>query len=241
MGQIIRSDGSRLVEGGEGHRGIVEFAVSPDYTFDPSSQRFRYRDTKKFAPRAATLALTERYISGQKQSLIGLSKQYHSGAIGVGDFQRQAAEHVKNLHLSQMVLGRGGLDNVTPQDFLKVARELKRQYKDGKGADGEKFGLKHLVADLGNMSELQLANRLRMYGDASVVSYWAGAIGDAEYGIRRLGVAEHCPDCVAYAAEPPKPIADVPLPTQNCQCRSQCKCSILGLSLAEAIKLGLKV
>ncbi len=105
----------------------------------------------------------------------------------------------------------------------------------------QRFGLKYLTQDIidGKVTEKQLLNRLKMYSDMGKVSYWEQReyLG-GEYAQRILGAAEHCADCVAYSRMGIKKSSEVPLPTQRCECGSQCKCSILFMSLSEAIGKG---
>lgn len=213
----------------------IEFAISPDFRFDPKSNRYRWRDTNKFAPKAAILARTRTYIDNQKQALIQLGRDLSDSKIDLIKFQREAVDIVKSLHLSQAMLGRDGIENLKSGDFLAIARELKRQYKDGKDPDtGKPFGLKWLAQDIkdGNVSRAQLLNRLRMFGDASKISFWlmkrqTALDGGMSLARRILNPdAENCPDCFAYAGMGIKPIADLPLPGERCQCRTQCQCSI---------------
>lgn len=38
--------------------------------------------------------------------------------------------------------------------------------------------------------------------------------------------AQHCQDCISFAARGIVPIGSVPLPGQRCACRSRCRCSV---------------
>jgi hypothetical protein len=40
------------------------------------------------------------------------------------------------------------------------------------------------------------------------------------------GQAQHCQDCLDYAARGIVPIGTLPLPGQRCACRARCRCSI---------------
>ena len=229
----------------------VDFAISADYTFDPKTGRYRYRSgtagAGQFAPRTAVLALTEDTILSERKNLLEVGLKLAEGKITLRQFQADAAEVVRRLHVANAILGRGGIDKMSDRDWLEVARNLKTQYYAGFDPDtGHRFGLKHLAADIkaGGVSAGQLQARLAMYASASKQSYWRAFKRTEEesgrgYGIRQLGQAEHCAECIQLAAQPPQPIDRVVLPGYQCSCRALCKCTILSLTLEQAVKRGM--
>ncbi|NEP60318.1 MAG: hypothetical protein F6K31_25500 [Symploca sp. SIO2G7] len=206
----------------------------PDYYYDRKTNRYKYKDTNRFAPKQAILALTKKYRDHSKADLIKLAHQYHSGQLSLEQFQRLAASNIKQIHLAEAILGAGGVEVMTPARFLIVARQLKRQYYTGiDPLTRDRFGLKHLAADIvDGISEAQLANRLRMYGDAAKVSFWSvktdvARSQDNTEARRVLGrTHQHCEQCLRYAALGWVSIEQLILPTQQCECRSQCKCTV---------------
>jgi hypothetical protein len=225
------------------------FDEADEFIWDKAAGRYRYRTGAakgQFAPRAAVLALTKANIATRTQELIGLGDKLTNGDINLLTFQLEAAKLVKRIHLQSAILGKNGVDNMTPADYLRVARTLKIQYYGGKDLiTGKRFGLKYLAQDIrdGKVTPAQLKLRLSLYAKAGNLSYWA-AYQAAEkttkpYGIRILGNAEHCQDCIAYAALPPQPLENVVLPGTQCQCNVGCKCSILSLTLQDAIARGM--
>lgn len=74
-----------------------------------------------------------------------------------------------------------------------------------------------------------LRNRARQYANAARAKYWdvrgtvAGATGKTRER-RVLGDAEHCPDCLGYAAQGWVPIGTLPPPGEGSVCRSFCAC-----------------
>lgn len=224
----------------------LNFSTHPDYFFDKKVGRFRYKDSKKFAPRTAVLNLTRANIGARSQELIDLGDRLSNGDINLLTFQLEAAKLVKRIHVQSAILGHNGIDAMTDADWLRVARTLKTQYYDGKDPEtGKRFGLKHLADDIrnGKVTPAQLRNRLRLYAQAGNSSYWAAYQASEKklkpYGIRALGDSEHCADCMGYAALLPQPIEQVVLPGTKCRCKVACKCSILSLTLQEAIDRGM--
>jgi hypothetical protein len=228
----------------------VDFGTTylDDVYFDREVGRYRYRDSKRFARREAVLYLTRENIDQQSQELIKVGDRLALGAISLPDFQREAAQILKRIHVQSFILGVGGVDRVTDADWLKVGRLLKQQYYDGKDPEtGKRFGLKWLCQDIldGKVTPEQLRYRLSLYAQSGKVTYWeadrtAAIRSGKPYAVRKLGDAEHCRQCPEYAAMPPQPVEQIILPTQKCDCRNACKCTLLYLSLTEAIARGMQ-
>ncbi|NEP56003.1 MAG: hypothetical protein F6K31_03130 [Symploca sp. SIO2G7] len=206
----------------------------PEITFDVRSRRWRYRDSRQFASIEAVRTQAERYASEEKQALVKLASNYLEGRIDLQQLQQQAARHIKHIHLAQMIIGLDKQSDLTPNKFLLVARNLKQQYHSGKDSlTGERFGIKHLATDIadGKVSPAQLTNRLRMFGESGKVTYWGTKSAIAsDNGIKEarriLGDAEHCRHCPSYAALGWVPLSELILPTQQCECRTNCKCTV---------------
>lgn len=213
-----------------------------DFRYDPQSGRYRWRSGTgkgQFASTEVVLSRTRAYVDEQKQELINTGRRLSNGQIDLEQFQRQAAEHVKQIHLAQATLGKGGIHRMQGEDWLRVGRELKRHYYSGIGEEGKRFGLQHLADDIrmGRVSKAQLLNRLGMYGDAGKVSYWDAWKSDrtGRWGRRVLGSSKPCSFCIEQAGMDARLIEDIP-PCGCCpQCLSRCKCSIVE---TEAPRLG---
>lgn len=215
----------------------IDRAIAPDYSYDPKSGRYRYISGPgkgQFAPREAVLAITKDYVNTKTQELKDLGTALSDGKIDLDKFQDGMSNILRVLHVNQAILGRGGLDRMQPADWLAVGRTLKQQYRDGKGSDGQKFGVKWLAADIkaGLVSPAQLQNRLTMYAQASKISYHKAVQAnqvDLGYTLmqRFLGQCKnHCPSCYSYSVMGKRPVGDLPLIGEKCECGSNCCCSI---------------
>lgn len=219
-----------------------------EFFFDRSVNRYRYTDSKKFAPKKAILNLTKEYMKKEELAMQALASRYFTGEISVLEFQLETAKHLKHLHISALILGKDGVENVTSNDFLAVGRILKQQYYDGKGTNGKRFGLKYLVRDLldGKLSEAQLKSRLAAYAKSAKQSFWVGrkqaSVDDNKtFAIRKLGAVDrHCLSCLRYSALPPQPINQIILPGQACECGSNCACTLQFMTLEQAVQAGLE-
>lgn len=204
-----------------------------EFTYDPATGRYRWKGAAggQFASKKTVFTRLRSYIEEQKESLRGVGQRWVDKDIDLGQFQQQAADRLKNIHISQSVLGHDGLENMKGDDWLRVGRELKRHYYAGIGDNGKRYGLSHLAQEMkeGKVSDSQLLSRLDMYGNSGKVSKSQGFIAHnmGAFAIRVLGNTDnHCSFCLEQAAKPAQPIEDVS-PIGCCpNCLARCRCSI---------------
>lgn len=196
----------------------------PDWSFDTNTARYRNSVTGRFLSQRDALQLTERSIAAASAEIESQVLSLAQGVTPLGVWQRQLATLLKQVHVGQFILGRGGIAHTTPADFLEVGRILKSEYRYLEG-----FG-RDLAA--GRLSVAQARARVRLYLAKSRLSFWAGQRqaqlqGPTASEMRRLlAPVEHCAECVAYARAGWVPIGNVPLPTVDCSCRSNCRCTV---------------
>lgn len=196
----------------------------PDWTYDTSLGRYRNSVTGRFLSESNALQLTRRTVATSLQRLNGLVDQLSQGLIRLDQWQRDFAVLLKQTHLAQYILGRGGIRNTYPADFLVVARLLKTEYRY----------LDAFARDLaaGRLSQAQFKARASLYINKTTSSYWVGKnqaqqAGPRPVEMRRiLAPVEHCSECVQYAAASWVPIGTLPMPTESCSCRANCKCVV---------------
>jgi hypothetical protein len=189
------------------------------------------------------------HIDAGSTELTNLAEQLDGGDISLRQFQQESAKVLRRAHVQNAVLGHGGRDKLNPADWLSVGRELKRQYYAGRDeVTGERFGLKWLTDAIqqGLFSLAQVKRSLTLYAKSAKLPYFKGKVFSQRllgktFAIRQLAEAEHCPECLDHAEQLPQPIQDIVLPTQRCRCGNNCKCSILALTLEEAIERGLRL
>lgn len=222
----------------------IDFATIKDFTYDRRTKRYRWASgasKNQFASKTAVLNRTRSLIVDRSNELVGLADDLSSGSRSLLEFQRKAAEILRDLHVLQAGISVG-FENLFANDYARIGRELRSQYHTGKGENGDRYGLRFLAQDIldGKVSEAQLKARLKAFAASSKKSYWQAlqAKNEGKFGFRVLGSAhKHCSDCIAYASEPPKSIADVVLPCHRCQCLNQCVCQLrVFKTLKEAIE-----
>lgn len=196
----------------------------PEWSYDTTLARYRNQRSGRFLSQADALALTQRSITQAQRDLDGLMDQLDQRVLPLDQWQRQFAALIKQMHLAQYILGRGGLARTTPADFLELARLLKAEYRylDSFGRD----------LSTGQLSLAQAKARARLYLAKSRLSYWAGHQQAQKQGpmpteMRRLlAPVDHCPECLRYAQAGWVPLGQLPLPTVDCSCQSNCRCRV---------------
>lgn len=196
----------------------------PGVRWDSKSGRYRYTDTGRFLSREAFLSITRRQISYSEKQLESLNTQLIKGELSLRRWQVETAEALKSLHLRQAILTKGGVDRMTDADYLRVGRSLRSEYKY----------LQNFAKDVkaGKLSEAQLRARSKLYLENSrgqVHRFEAVAAKEKGYQFmqRFLGRTDrHCSDCVGYAGLGIQEIGKLPLPTEGCACRANCKCRV---------------
>lgn len=204
-----------------------------DYQWEPQTRRYRDIKTGRFIPQKAIASLIQLRISQVTQELQQIGDRLLNSQITLKDWQQQVAQNLKILHTQQFLLGVGGEAQIQQSDYGAIASELQNQYQYLQG----------FATDLtkGKVSPAQFKVRLGMYAQAAKVSFYRGEKEAAKRSgfdgaMRVLGDAEHCVDCPKYAALGAVPIDQVIYPTQKCQCKINCKCSLLYVKLSTLVQ-----
>lgn len=164
-------------------------------------------------------AFTEKHVAPRIKDL---TERMIKGKIDLASWQERMAKELKNSYIVNLTLGKGGRNNLTPADWGRIGGRLKYEYRHLEG----------FAQDIkaGKLSEGQIIFRANMYADGARSAYYDGrtaAMGEAAYDLERrfLGAAEHCEDCLAYAAQGWVPIGSLPEPGDGSVCRNNCKCT----------------
>lgn len=154
-----------------------------------------------------------------------LSDRLESGNLSIADWQERMRREIKDLHRTQYIVGKGGVDQMTPRDWGRLGSDLRwMQYRklDGFALD---------IAD-GKLSPAQISARSKMYMDASNKQYWRGkteakiAAGYIEEQ-RFLGsnTKTHCDICKGFARQGRVSIGTLPEPGTECDGKVRCRCT----------------
>lgn len=192
--------------------------------FDWLLSRLGYAQSNRPISRTTQNNISDRLIAQIGADIQTIGHLLVQGEISLETWQTETAYALRKLHIQSAILGRGGSDRMTREDYLAIGRILKEEYRFLRG----------FAQDInnGNLTQAQFEARLRLYANRAYLSFAlmqqlnyreAGYLYMQRFLDRN---AAHCPDCFSYATAGIKPIGTLPLPTQQCLCRANCKCFV---------------
>lgn len=192
-----------------------------EFSWDKSTQRYRYKDSGKFVSKEAVRSLTEKYINQLKTDVSTIADKLIEGKITVATWEETTAKTLKELHLNSYALGKGGVAQMSNRDYGIIGNELRSEYEYLRGFSQDILK--------GELSEAGLRDRLSLYIDAAWGSYERGReeshrINGFTWERRYRNSARSCASCIVYAARGWQPLGSQPHIGSACECRSKCRC-----------------
>jgi hypothetical protein len=193
------------------------------WSYDQKSGR--YRDERgRFLSKASVAKLVDARIDRLDVNLRRYTRMLSNGSITLEQWQGSVREAIKSAHIQAAIIGYGGKEKMGSAEFGRIGQRLRLEYAYLQG----------FVRDLldGRVSAPMALARIGLYAQSVRGSYWQGSeMREQQRGFslmrRKLDVqAQHCQDCMDYAARGIVPIGSLPLPGQRCACRARCRCSI---------------
>ena len=185
----------------------------------------RYRDDRgRFLSKESVDKLVDSRIDQLEANLRRYTRMLADGNLTLDQWQGSVREAIKNAHIQAALIGYGGKDEMGPAEYGRIGQRLRAEYTYLQG----------FARDLldGRISNPMALARVGLYAQSVRGSYWQGTeLRQQQQGFslmkRKLdGQAQHCQDCLDYAARGIVPIGTLPLPGQRCACRARCRCSI---------------
>jgi hypothetical protein len=185
----------------------------------------RYRDEKgKFLSKAAVEALIDGRINKLGTMLKRFTNMLIDGNITLDQWQGSVREAIKAAHIQAAIIGHGGRDGMGSAEYGRIGQRLREEYRYLQGFARD-------LLEQRSSRAMALA-RIGLYAESVRGSFWEGSsIRQEQQGyslMRRIldPQAQHCQDCLDYAARGLVPIGSVPLPGQRCACRARCRCRV---------------
>lgn len=146
-----------------------------DTTYQYSRLEKRYRETAtlKDIPTQEMVDIRNRITDAGDAELRDLAVRRARGEIGRVQFETAFMERLIQMHGSQYVFGRGGIDAMGPDDFARLSESIRFQREHLYGFSDALSG--------GNLSELQAAIRAGMYAASGTRSFEHGKA--SSYGV----------------------------------------------------------
>lgn len=201
---------------------FYELAGALTFVWEAATARYRSKATGRFVAESTIRTDMERYNERAVADAIGdITNRLLDGRIDLATWQQRMAAEIKDAHIINLQVGRGGKAVTEFSDYGRAGARLRFQYR--KLDDFAK------EIQLGDLTEAQIRNRARMYALAPRTAYYDGLTA-AKYAAgyirerRVLNNAEHCQSCVTYAALGWQPIGSLPEPGVDSECLTSCKC-----------------
>lgn len=186
----------------------------------------RYRDERgRFLSKDAVGKLVDGRIDKLENQLKRFTRMLADGFITLDQWQGSVREALKSAHIQAATIGHGGKASMGSAEYGRIGQKLRAEYNYLQG----------FTRDLldGRLSTPMAIARIGLYAQSVRGSYWEGTeMREQKRGfslMRRVldSQAQHCQDCIDYAARGIVAIGSLPMPGQRCACRARCKCSIV--------------
>lgn len=202
---------------------ILSSRMDAAWSYDRNTGR--YRDERgKFLSQAAVEKLVDGRIGKLEASLKQFTRMLINGSITLDQWQGSVREAIKAAHIQAAIIGHGGRAGMDSAKYGQVGQALRREYSY----------LQSFARDLlgGIVSPPMALARIGLYAQSVRGSYWLGAEARQQeqgYSLMRRILdeqAQHCVDCLAYAARGIVPLGSVPMPGKRCACGARCRCRV---------------
>lgn len=200
------------------------------YLWNPAAARYYDPDGGgRFVPRATVLDYVSDSLAGTTGVTDELASLVASGGLSPADWHELMRQEIKREYIRQYLVGRGGLDQMTAQDWGSIGGMLAEQYGYLDGFAGQ----------VGNLTEGQIkvrqnghqVDRAGMYISSAREAYERGSARAnrvAGMGEERWIVdsgKENCGGCLSFAGEGWQDIGYFPFPGQGeTPCLTKCGC-----------------
>lgn len=191
-----------------------------DIEWDARSQRFRFKDTKRFASAAQVRSIVGSAIESRRSVVLRLADRLEAGELSLADWTRAMARELKMMHSWSWLLGVGGYPQIRDADLENLSQKLEREFEFL-----HSFG-EDIAA---GMSPAMFKARAELYVENVSSSYHAAREFSHDYQgykweRRHRTFAESCPSCVRYEGRGWQRIGELPTPGDQCECRARCGC-----------------
>jgi len=194
------------------------------YYWSPATHNYVRAATGRFVARQHILDLLERSVAERERRLVQGVQTVADGRISPATFFARVSVMLKRQYLQNAALARGGWDRLTDGDIGRIEAALRVELGRARNLAAELADGRASVAQGQNRITMYLGNARRLYFEIERETLPPPAEGMVWLERRRLTPADHCTDCVRYAALGWQPVGVLPVPSQDSQCDGNCRC-----------------
>jgi len=160
--------------------------------------------------------LNSQYVSDE---VALITERLLDGRYDIATWQERMASTVKDAWIVNLRIGRG--PDIGYPEYGAAGARLRQLYNQ---LNGFAFAISN-----GELTGRQISARAKLYALSAITAYWLGRqhakrAAGFTHEIRLLNPAEHCDDCIGYAARGIQPIGTLPEPGEGSVCGANCKC-----------------
>jgi hypothetical protein len=191
-------------------------------TFDPTIGQYRDDATGRPVSDQRVLDTIESFMDYIARNMTTVTERYLSEILTLIGWQEAMRDEVKDSLLIGAIIGVGGLEFMRQRDWMRLNRQIRQQYGYLDNLAWERFNEQ--------VTDDRMVQRAGMYANAGRMGYYEARTDSlVAYGFseerRVLNPAEHCFDCIAYAALGWQPIGTLPEPGDQSECLTNCRCN----------------
>lgn len=193
------------------------------YRWDARNGRYRDATTGQYVPEPVVRQALDQVIGAAGQRATDLSKGLVEGRVSLADWQEQMRATLKPLHAGAYMAAHGGRAQMTQSDYGRLGAGLKKQY-------GFLNRFAAQVASGEQKLDGSLVARAQLYTEAARGTFEdqrRAEMGTRGYQAERrvLHPADHCEDCVEFAARGWAPLRSLPRIGDSI-CHTRCHCTM---------------
>ena len=108
-------------------RSVLQLARLKGYYWDASKAQYISKWNGQAVLERTILSKTEGYIDNfVRPNIDGITQKFIAGQIDLATWQQRVARELKDGHRIALVIGRGGVDNVTFSDWGRMGSRLSK-------------------------------------------------------------------------------------------------------------------
>jgi hypothetical protein len=192
------------------------------YRWIAATQRYQDTATGRFVSERAVRAALDDAIQASANVVRDATQQLRLGQMSVADWQTLMMSEIKAGHLASGAAASGGFGNLTQSQFGYIGSQVKAQYQYLRSFAADVVsGKQRLDGTLLRRSELYAKASRGMFHE---MQRRTARLAGWDEERRILNPADHCDDCVEYAARSWQPIGTLPRIGESA-CRQNCQCA----------------
>lgn len=136
------------------------------------THRYRNTETGRFLGAGQMVELRDRFLDAQQEAMRELTGRLSE--MTVADWARQMRDTIKTTHIDLYVLGHGGRNTMTAQDWGRLGHKLREQYAYLSRFEMEIATGRYTDPETGGLKLDALMARAELYAKSGVSSYERG-------------------------------------------------------------------